>query len=169
MVSYHTLSSQLYRCEIKEEDVSSGSPVPDWTNWVSVRYKAQKSGSIANCNFYNEYLTVGKIFDIDERYSMITSCILHCPHLPPAVTIFVLQDVRSEICRSEICTIRSSCNMGQCQEGGVNIMIGLHSPNSRTLLLTVITLTPYIGLGSLAEVISCQSELGLSNSVESSL
>ena len=44
-----------------------------------------------------------------------------------------------------------------------------HSPNSRTLLSTVDTLTPHIGLGILADVISCQSEPGLSNSVESSL
>ena len=34
---------------------------------------------------------------------------------------------------------------------------------------TVNTVTPYIGLGSLAEVISCHAEPGLSSSVESSL
>ena len=42
-----------------------------------------------------------------------------------------------------------------------------NSPNSKTLLSTVDTLTPVIGLGSLAEVISCHSEPGLSSSVES--
>ena len=57
--------------------------------------------------------------------------------------------------------------MGQWGMWSSNININLHSPNSKTLLSTVDTLTPSIGLGSLAEVISCQSEPGLSTSVES--
>ena len=93
---------------------------------------------------------------------MITSSLSHSPQLAPAITILVLQDVIIVLI-----TIISPYNIGQCEEGAVNIKICLHSPNRRILLLTVITLTALIGLGSLAEVISCQPEPGLSTSVES--
>ena len=116
-------------------------------------------------NTINSIITGGKLFRIDQRYSVTSSCILHLhsPQLAPSITILVFQDVPALVT-----TIRSSCNTGQYYEGAVNIIICLHSPNSRTLLSTVIILIPVIRLGSLAEVISCHtSEPGLSTSVES--
>ena len=83
---------------------------------------------------------------------MIVSSILHFPHLPPAVTISVLEDVFTAV------TIAiTPCKIGQVRDvRQLVILIFNLSSLSRTLLSTVDTLNPHIGLGSLAEVISCQ-------------
>ena len=107
-----------------------------------------------------------KILEFNDACSMRISCIPHCSYLHPAVTISELQDVRTVIS-----IIPAPCNTGQCEGDAVilSLFVINHSPDKMTLLSTVITLILLIGLGSLAEVISCQSELGLRSSVESSL